>query len=108
MALPHAQSGDVVDIRPYGQPLIDGAQSFALFKARQLEVMRLVLPAGHEMPSHRVDGEITLQCLEGLVQIDVEGRKRALAAGELMYVAGGLMHALKTEQASSVLVTIAL
>ena len=67
MALQHASSGDVIDVRPYGAR-IDGAQSIALFKSTQLEVMRLVLPAGHRMPPHHVPGEITIQCLEGVVR----------------------------------------
>ena len=52
MALQHASSGDVIDVRPYGAR-IDGAQSIALFKSTQLEVMRLVLPAGHALARRR-------------------------------------------------------
>lgn len=107
MALQHAQSGDVVDVQPYGTQ-IGAAQSFALFKADRLEVMRLVLPAGHLMPTHQVPGEITLHCLEGRVQVTADGEQRDLPAGHLMYLAGGVTHALLAEQASSVLVSIVL
>ena len=107
MALRHARSGDVVDVRAYGAQ-IGETQSFALFKAHQLEVMRLVLPAGHRMPTHQVPGEVTLQCLEGQVRVDVDGQPRDLPAGHLMHLAGGVPHALQAEQTASVLVTIAL
>ena len=107
MALQHASSGDVIDVRPYGAR-IDGAQSIALFKSTQLEVMRLVLPAGHRMPPHHVPGEITIQCLEGAVEVEVDGRVTVLPAGHLLFVQGGVAHALHATQASSVLVTIAL
>ena len=108
MALPHALSGEVVDVQPYGTH-IEAAQSVALFKAGQLEVMRLVLQVGQRMPSHHVVGEITLHCLEGSVQVEVGGEHHCLPAGHLMYVAGSVPHALEApQQASSVLVTIAL
>lgn len=107
MALHHAQPAEVIDVRPYGTA-IGAARSLALFKSTQLEVMRLVLAAGERMPDHRVNGEITLQCLEGAVEVTVDGAASWLAAGHLMYVRGGVVHALRAEQASSVLVTVVL
>ena len=64
MAIPHAQPGDIIDVRPLGGALAD-ARSHALFKSTDLEVIRLVLRAGEGMPPHAVAGEITLQCIEG-------------------------------------------
>ena len=107
MALHHATQGEVIDVRPYGAA-ITGAQSIALFKSSQIEVMRLVVPVGHRMPSHQVAGEITIQCLEGAVEVEVDGRVTVLPAGHLLFVQGGVAHALHATQASSVLVTIAL
>jgi quercetin dioxygenase-like cupin family protein len=107
MALPHAEQGQPIDIRPHGAT-IHGAQSIALFKSERLEVIRLVFPAGHRMPSHKVSGPITLQCLEGAVEVDADGNTAVLHAGHLMYLKGGVEHALHALQASSVLVTIVL
>lgn len=107
MALHHAEQGEVVDVRPYGTA-IGGAQSIALFKSPQLEVMRLVLPTGHRMPSHKVAGDITVQCLEGRVEVDVEGSVMPLPAGHLLYLQGEVGHALHALQAASLLVTIVL
>ncbi len=45
MAIPHASSGEPVDVRPLGAALADTRNS-ALFKGRDLEVMRLVVPVG--------------------------------------------------------------
>jgi quercetin dioxygenase-like cupin family protein len=70
--------------------------------------MRLVLQAGQLMPSHRVPGEITLQCLEGAVEVDVAGQVTRLQTGHLMYVRGGVDHALRAVQACAVLVTVVL
>ena len=107
MALHHATQGEVVDVRPYGAAIRD-AQSIALFKSTQLEVMRLVFPAGHHMPMHKVAGEVTLQCLEGRVEVQAEGRTHTLPAGHLLYLRGGVEHAVHAPQAASLLVTIVL
>ena len=64
MALPHARSGQVVSILPLGSQLGDSSTS-AILKATQLEVIRVVLPAGQALRQHDTPGEITLQCLEG-------------------------------------------
>ena len=105
MALPHAESGEVIDIRPYGDAIRE-AQSIALFKFPQLEVIRLVFPAGHHMPEHKVSGAITLQCLEGEVEVQANDRVTALPAGHLMHLKPQVGHALHALKASSVLVTI--
>jgi quercetin dioxygenase-like cupin family protein len=107
MALPHAEQGQPIDIRPHG-PAIHGAQSIALFKSERLEVIRLVFAAGYKMPSHKVAGPITLQCVEGEVEVQAEGNTTVLPAGHLMYLKGGVEHALRALEASSVLVTIVL
>src|SRR5690606_31313252 len=86
MALPHAASGQVVRLQPPGERLT-AAVSTAVFKATQLEVVRLVLPSGHTMREHRVQGEITQQCLEGVLDLTVHGNTHRMHAGDLMYVA---------------------
>ena len=107
MALQHASSGDVIDVRPYGAR-IDGAQSIALFKSTQLEVMRLVLPAGHRMPPHHAFQALDGDFARHVVRVDVAAASHDLPAGHLMYVAGGVEHALTAIESASVLVTIAL
>ena len=66
MALQHARSGQVVRIPPMSDPSSDG-RTTAMIKADQLEVVRIVLPAGKVFPEHRVQGEITVFCLEGQI-----------------------------------------
>jgi len=107
MAIPHASSGEPVDVRPLGAALADTRNS-ALFKGRDLKVMRLVVPVGKPVPVHEVPGEVTLQCLEGRIDVVVDGRHRTLAAGDLLYLAGGVSHGLAAHEDASVLVTIAL
>ncbi len=70
MAIPHAKPGQSVDIRPLGEKLKVSVTT-TLVKTKKLEVIRLVLPAGKEIPPHHVGGEITVQCLEGAVSFSV-------------------------------------
>ncbi len=107
MAISHVTSGEIVDVRAFGSELASHRTS-ALFKTSTLEVLRLVLLAGKSMPPHKVAGEITLQCLEGLVELTVEGQVQKLAMGQLVFLSGGVMHSLIAIEDSSVLVTILL
>jgi quercetin dioxygenase-like cupin family protein len=107
MAIPHAEPGDVIDVRPLG-PELAGARSHALFKSDDLEVMRIVLRAGQEFPPHTVDGEITLQCLEGRVEFSCDAGLRELAAGELIHSTRNELHGLRAIEDSSLLLTIVL
>ncbi len=107
MALQHAIPGEPFDVRPFGVA-VGNTRSTALFKSRDLEVLRLVLLAGKTLPPHKVDGEITIHCLEGSLEVDVGGRARTLYAGHLMVLEGGVVHAVRALADASALVTIAL
>jgi quercetin dioxygenase-like cupin family protein len=111
MALPHAAAGDLIDIRPLGATLRE-AISTTLIRSDHLEVFRLVLPAGERVPDHKLPrtcqlpSAITVQCLEGAVELEAQGRVQVLHAGRMFYLAGGESHALKAIEDSSVLVTM--
>ena len=78
------------------------------FSSADLELIRLVLPAGKEIPTHKAPGEITVQCLEGRVAFTAEGKTQELANGQLLYLTAGETHALKAIEDSSLLVTLLL
>lgn len=107
MALTHASSGEVIDVRPLGRGLA-GAKTTALFKSEDLSVLRFVLAAGQELPAHQVPGEITIHCLEGSMEVTCNGTPKTLHAGEMLFLARQTVHAVKALQAASALVTIAL
>ena len=107
MALPHATPGQALDVRPLGER-IRAQKTTALFKSRDLEVMRLVLAAGKSVPPHKVSGEITIHCLEGSLRIVLAERTVTLDAGELLFLEGEAMHGVTALTDASALVTIAL
>lgn len=111
MALAHAASGEIIDISPLGENLRDTI-STTLIRSDHLEVFRLVLPAGARVPDHKLpricqlSSVSTIQCLEGAVEISVDGRSRTMRAGTMLYLSIGEPHAMTAIEDSSVLVTM--
>jgi quercetin dioxygenase-like cupin family protein len=83
MAISHAQPGEVVSVRPLG-PALAGARTAALIKTPTLEVIRLVVSAGKEIPTHQTAADITVQCLEGRVAFTAGGSPHEMSAGDLL------------------------
>lgn len=107
MAISHLSSGEITSVLPLGSAL-GTTPTTAIFKDDRLEVIRIVLPAGKRMPTHAVDGPITVQCIEGEVDLDVDDARKKIRAGDLIYLAGGVAHNLTAVENSSLLLTIAL
>ncbi len=107
MAIPQAQPGEVVDVRPLG-PALASAQTATLFRAGQVEVRRLVVPAGKEIAEHRARGEIVVYCLEGKVAYTAFGKTHHLEAGKLFYLPTGEPHSVKGLEDASLLLTVLL
>lgn len=103
-SIQHAESGEVIQL-DLGATL-GGSKTTTLVKTGDLELTRLVLPAGKEIASHKAPGEITVQCLEGRVAFTSSGTTQELTAGQLLYLAAGEPHAVKGIEDSSLLVTI--
>ena len=53
-------------------------------------------------------GEITIQCIEGRIDVTLDGESRILDAGQLIYLARDVIHGVVAINDASVLVTIAL
>ena len=71
MSIPHLKSGEVVQLS-LGTGL-NAAITTTLVKTHDLEVIRLVVARGKEIPTHKAPGPITVQCLEG--RSDVHGSR---------------------------------
>jgi quercetin dioxygenase-like cupin family protein len=107
MALPHAKPGEVVDVRTLGSSLAS-AQTHTLVRAEQVEVIRLVVPAGKQIEEHKAKGEIVVQCLEGKVAFTAFGKAQSLEAGKLLYLPTGEPHSVMGVEDASLLLTILL
>ena len=107
MSQPHAAPSQVVQIAPLGAQLAT-AVTTAIYKATQLQVVRVVLLAGKGLSEHTAPGEITLYCLEGLVWFQSSGAAQPMRAGDFVHLAAGAPHSLRAEQDSSLLLTLCL
>jgi quercetin dioxygenase-like cupin family protein len=105
VATSHLSSGEVASLLPLGNRL-EQTPTTALFKEERLEVMWIVLPAGKGMPVHAVDGPVTVQCIEGEVDLEMNEGHQILRTGDLIYLAAGAPHALTAFQNASILVTV--
>jgi len=105
MALHHAKPGEIVDLRPIGPGLRD-AGTAAIVKGDHFEAIRLIVHAGAEIPRHKVSGEITLHCIEGHVELEVDRAPIALKAHQWVYLKGGVPHSVKAIEDSLLLLTI--
>lgn len=107
MALHHAESGEIIDVRPLNDGLA-GAQSRTLYKSARLEVIRTVLMGGLQIPPHSITGDLTVQCLEGGVDFTFGGTTRSMRAGDLLCLGGGTTYTLKAIDDASLLITMEL
>jgi quercetin dioxygenase-like cupin family protein len=107
MAIPHAKPDEVVDVRPLGSALAS-AQTKTLVRAEQVEVIRLVVPAGKVIEEHKAKGEIVVHCLEGRVAFTAFGKTQNLEAGKLLYLPTGEPHTVKGIEDASLLLTVLL
>ena len=107
MALQHARSGQVVRIPPLSDPSIDG-RTTAMIKADQLEVVRVVLPAGKVFPEHQVQGEITVICLEGRILFRTPATEQQMGPGDFIHIRRGEPHSLEAVEDALALLTICL
>ena len=105
MAQTHARSGQVVSVRPLGDRL-SGSRTTAILKADQLEVVRIVLEAGKHLREHRVPGEITVQCIEGRIELRTPEASHVLEAGDFIHLRRNEPHALGAIVDSSALLTL--
>jgi quercetin dioxygenase-like cupin family protein len=107
MAIPHANPGEIVDVRPLG-PALASAQTHALLRTDRMEVIRLVVPAGKQIDEHKAKGGLVLQCLEGRVAFTALGKTQTLEPGTLLFLPAGESHSLKGIESASLLLTILL
>ena len=106
MSIEHAEPNEIVELL-LGKALGD-SKTTSIIKTANFEVIRLVLPAGKAIPTHKSPGEITVQCLEGRVTFTANGKTQDFTAGQLLYLAAGNPHSVTAIEKSSLLLTILL
>jgi quercetin dioxygenase-like cupin family protein len=104
VSIQHAKPGEVISL-PLG-PALGSSKTTTLAKTADLELIRLVLPAGKEIRTHQAPGPITVQSLEGRVAFTAGGNTQELAAGQMLCLSAAEPHSVRAIEDSSLLVTI--
>ncbi len=95
---------EAIDVGPFAEHLAE-AKTKKVSKTDSLELIRIVLEQGKEIPPHRAPGEITVLCVEGKVIFRTADDEIELSAGTLLHLDGSNEHSLTAVEASSLLVT---
>lgn len=105
MATHHASPAEIVDLDTWAND-IPNEQTKAIVKTEEMELARLVIPAGKEIPTHKVSGPIVVHCINGKIEFTAMGTTQMLISGQLLHLLPDEPHSLKAVEDSIVLLTI--
>lgn len=94
----------LIDVLPADIPA-EGRRMEALIKTPSLDLRRLTLAKGGELPTHTAPGEITVMCVKGKVAFTAEDKTHELPEGRLIQLAAKVPHSVVGLEPSVVLVT---
>jgi quercetin dioxygenase-like cupin family protein len=77
-----------------------------LIKDGPLRVTLVGIRADGGLREHRATGPVTIHVLEGAIEVDAEGKRWPLRAGELLALDGGVPHAVTSAQGVIFLLTL--
>jgi quercetin dioxygenase-like cupin family protein len=103
-ALP-AKPGQTVFLHPLVARGETSRQS-TLVKTSQVEVIQLIVPAGRDVPTHKVQGELVVHCLQGEFSLTALGNTYELKSGQLLHLLIDQPFSIRAIEDSSLLVTI--
>jgi len=84
-----------------------GQNAKTLVKYDDLRVVLIALRARARMPGHQAEGRVSIQSLQGHIQVRAEGRTFDLRAGSLIALDRGVPHDVESVENSVLLLTIA-
>ena len=105
MATHHAAPGEIVDLATWAQD-VPNEKTKVIVKTNEMELVRLVLPAGKAFANHKVLGPCVIHCITGEVECPAMGATQALTSGQLLYLMPGEPHSVRAVVDSVVLLTI--
>ena len=83
-----------------------GRSARTLVKDGPLRLTLIALAAGGGMPSHHAEGPVTIHLLEGDVVLEAEGSRYALVPGEVLVLAAGVQHGVRSSGGCMLLLTV--
>ncbi len=83
-----------------------GRTARTLVKEGPLRLTMIGLTAGGTIPSHKAEGPVTIHLLEGDAAFDVEGQTYSLTAGDILVLASGVQHSVRSSAGCVLLLTV--
>ena len=105
MATHHASPGEIVDFASWADDL-PADKTKTIVKTDVMELARLVIPAGKEIPTHKVTGPLIVQCVQGKIEFSAMGTTQALQCGQMLYLMPEEPYSFKGLEDAVVLLTI--
>lgn len=84
MKAPRNKPGKLIEIRP-AEANLAVSETATLLKTDDLEMIRLVVPAGQNVPTHEFRGQIVVQCMAGRVSVRAMEVTQELRANQLLH-----------------------
>ncbi|MEZ6095355.1 MAG: cupin domain-containing protein [Pirellulaceae bacterium] len=97
----------MIEIRNHSTSILEHSKG-KLFESGPMRLMRLVLQKGERIAEHRAPGDITVHCIAGEIEFEVDDEKARLSEDQLIHVADRKTHALAAIEDALVLVTMIL
>jgi quercetin dioxygenase-like cupin family protein len=91
---------ELAALRSEQPPPKHGHRQKTLFKHSGRTVALFALDAGAGLAEHSAGGTVTVQVLEGELEVTVSGRKHALRTGTLLAMAPGIRHDVRAAAAA--------
>jgi len=83
MATHHAAPSEIVDLATWAQD-VPNEKTKVIVKTNEMELVRLVLPAGKEFANHKVSGPCVIHCITGEIECAAMGGTQVLTSGQLL------------------------
>lgn len=83
-----------------------GRSARTLVKEGPLRLTLVALDRGGVMPRHRAEGPVTVQLLDGDATIEAIGNQYTLAVGDVIVLAGGVEHDVRSVGGATFLLTV--
>jgi quercetin dioxygenase-like cupin family protein len=106
MSVAIVRAGEVVDLVPQAKDS-SAVVTTVLVDTACLTVIRMALPTGKQMSTHRAPGELTILCLEGKAVLAAQGQTQELSSGQFVYLGDREPHSLRADSDCVLLLTIA-
>jgi quercetin dioxygenase-like cupin family protein len=78
-----------------------------LLKGQGLRVVLVAMRAGTTIPSHRADGPLSLQVVEGAITFSAAPQEVTLTEGQVLTLQAGIPHSVEAIEESAFLLTLA-